>query len=146
METAGFFINDPHADWANRLITTLELHRDTRRADGIDYPEVRIEAVWKDMITDAQTDGILSGEGNIPMAIVDYETRVNPCWPMPGLDDTLCWLKQNGFHLGIVSNAQFYTPLLFPALSENTLDAHGFDTDLCIWSYQERIGKPSQEL
>jgi putative hydrolase of the HAD superfamily len=47
---------------------------------------------------------------------------------------------------GIVSNAQFYTPLLFSAFFDQTLEEIGFDTDCCIWSYRELKAKPSSDL
>ena len=55
-------------------------------------------------------------------------------------------LKERGFVMGIVSNAQFYTPLLFRAFFEQTLEDIGFDPDCCIWSYKELKAKPSDDL
>ena len=55
-------------------------------------------------------------------------------------------LNQRRFALGIVSNAQFYTPLLFKALLGRPLEDFGFEDARCIWSYFEREGKPSQNL
>jgi len=46
---------------------------------------------------------------------VEYECRVNPVWPMPAALETIETLRARGFRLGIVSNAQFYTPLIIEA-------------------------------
>jgi putative hydrolase of the HAD superfamily len=65
---------------------------------------------------------------------------------MPGLADTLCRLKAAGFPLGIVSNAQFFTPLLFPAFLNESPAAAGFSPDLCVYSFREGEAKPSPHL
>jgi putative hydrolase of the HAD superfamily len=65
---------------------------------------------------------------------------------MPGSLETIGTLKEQGMVLGIVSNAQFYTPLLFSVLFNHSIDETGFDPDCCIWSYRERKAKPSPHL
>ena len=65
---------------------------------------------------------------------------------MPGLKETLAAIRERGLLLGIVSNAQFYTPLLFEAFLGAPPDELGFTPDCCVWSYREREGKPSTAL
>lgn len=77
---------------------------------------------------------------------VHYECRVNPVWPMPGAKAVISELKDRGYHLGIVSNAQFYTPLTLEALFQTSLHSLGFDDQLCFWSYENLEAKPSQRL
>jgi len=125
---------------------SLDKFRKLREEEGIEFPEVRIEEVWEDLVGSARKAGWLSGSGDLELAIVDHECRVNPCWPLPGLDELLTDLGDQGFTLGIVSNAQFYTPLLFPALLGNALQEFAFMESCCIWSYKEREGKPSTGL
>jgi putative hydrolase of the HAD superfamily len=48
--------------------------------------------------------------------------------------------------LGLVSNAQFYTPLLFPALLGAEEHELGFHAELCAYSYRLGRAKPSTEL
>jgi len=48
--------------------------------------------------------------------------------------------------MGIISNAQFYTPLLFNWYLESEPEDLGFFTDLIIFSYQEGHAKPSGML
>lgn len=146
LETAGYKIHNRGAPWSDTFMTTLGAFRDERGKAGIRYPEVRIEEVWTRFIEDAANNGWLSGTGNIELAIVDHECRVNPCWPMPGLSSILGRLAQSNIQLGIVSNAQFYTPLLFPALLDADLTTCGINPDLCVWSFEEREGKPSTRL
>ena len=52
-------------------------------------------------------------------------------------------LHAGGLRTGIVSNAQFYTPLILEALTGRSLDEIGFEEELCSWSYRLRRAKPS---
>jgi putative hydrolase of the HAD superfamily len=65
---------------------------------------------------------------------------------MPGAARLLSFLKAAGFVLGIVSNAQFYTPLLFEAFFGGTPEALGFSPELLIYSYRVGEAKPSPVL
>lgn len=121
------------------------------RANAIDFPEIDIRAIWSDAIGLLQDSRIITLPGtptdfDIERLAIQYEARTNPVWPMPFLHETLSALKSRGLSLGIVSNAQFYTPLLFPALLHATLDDYGFDPGCSIWSYEQHRGKPSPEL
>jgi putative hydrolase of the HAD superfamily len=121
----------------------LEWHKAGHEA-GIDFPEVEIIKVWKKIV-----DSLLNmdtGLNRIRHLAVEYECRVNPVFPMPGSIETIEALKTRGMALGIVSNAQFYTPLLFPAFFGKTVEELGFDPDCCIWSYKELKAKPSATL
>jgi putative hydrolase of the HAD superfamily len=146
LETAGYAIDAPGAPWSRVFLATLERYRGERKAGGVIFPEVRIEEVWRGFIDEARGNAWLHGQGDLELAIVDHECRVNPCWPMPGLAEVLDRLARAAIPMGIVSNAQFYTPLLFPALMGRELADFGLDPGLCVWSYLEREGKPSTRL
>ncbi|NDV61811.1 HAD family hydrolase [Puniceicoccales bacterium CK1056] len=146
LETAGYEVLDREAPWSANFMGTLQRFRRDRAKAGIDYPEVHIEEVWQDLIEESKNAGFLAGSGDVQLAIVDHECRVNPCWPMPNLEETLSRLTREGLHLGIVSNAQFYTPLLFPALISKPHTEYAFDSKHCVWSWMEREGKPSTGL
>jgi putative hydrolase of the HAD superfamily len=146
LTTAGFEVLDREAAWSGAFMQTLQRFRKERQDMGIAYPEVHIEEVWKAFVSAARKAGWLSGTGDLRLAIVDHECRVNPCWPMPGLDATLERLTHKGLRLGIVSNAQFYTPLLFPALIGKPHTAYAFESKFSVWSWREREGKPSTAL
>ena len=119
-------------------------------AAGIDFPEVDIAKIWKKVIGRLRKDGILKPPKldiePIRKLALEYECLINPVWPMPDCLETLRNLKERGLVLGIVSNAQFYTPLLFHAFFERALEDLGFDPDCCIWSYKELKAKPSTDL
>lgn len=146
LETAGFAIRQPGAPWSAAFMEQLDRARQARQRQGVAFPEVRIEEVWQALVETAAGDGWLDGSGSIELAIVDHECRVNPCWPMPGLESVLDELNRRGLALGIVSNAQFYTPLLFPSLMGRPLEDFGFRDALSVWSYRRREGKPSRNL
>jgi putative hydrolase of the HAD superfamily len=115
---------------------------------GIQYPEVEIRKVWKEVLAALNNEGLYGGAittESIERIGVEYECLVNPVWPMPGLKDILEKLAER-LHLGIVSNAQFHTPLLFPALLGDSHDHLGFEEDLCFWSYRCLQAKPSAAL
>lgn len=117
-----------------------------RRDGGIDYPEVEIREVWRDLLVEWRHPAASDPEV-IERIAVAYEVAVNPVWPMPGLSETLSALRERGLALGIVSNAQFYTPPMFPAfLNGRTLTDLGFDESLQVYSFQLREGKPSRRL
>ena len=122
---------------------------DTARESGTDFPEVEISRVWKKVIERFQTLELLKPDDDpqrIERLAVEYECRVNPVWPMPGALQTIENLKARGFRLGIVSNAQFYTPLIIEALFDKPLEALGFEKELCVFSYKELKAKPAVEL
>lgn len=48
--------------------------------------------------------------------------------------------------MGIVSNAQFYSPAMFPAFLGQNLLQLGFHPELCVFSYRHGHGKPSTHL
>ena len=122
---------------------------ETARAQGITYPEVDIRAIWRQVLGDLQQQHILTGEitnERIRRVSIEYEFRVNPVWPMPDARMIITQLHARRIVLGIVSNAQFYTPLMFPALLGISHVAAGFAPELCAWSFELREAKPSHAI
>lgn len=115
-----------------------EEHR-ALKAKGIATPEVVIEKIWGRLYPQAS-------EGQLKRLALAYELKVNPVWPMPGLGPCLTALRRSDVRLGIVSNAQFYTPLLMAHLLGTSLAAAGFDPDLCLYSYRLGQAKPGTML
>lgn len=116
-----------------------------RRAEGIACPEVDVRHVWRAVLEAAAPKARLSDEAIVRFA-VEVECRVNPVWPMPELRETLARLARRGICLGIVSNAQCFTPLLFDALLGARLEALGFAPAYCAWSWRLGEAKPSPRL
>lgn len=118
-----------------RLLAAIRNHHEEAFASGIDYPEVDILAIWRNLAG--------GDESLVEMRALDHEWRSNPVWPMPGAADMLRALRGRGLLLGIVSNAQFFTPPLFEALLGEDAESLGFDEAACAWSYILRRAKPS---
>ena len=133
----------------NLLLLSIEYFQRKRSKEGVRYPEVEIRQVWKYFLEKLVTKKLINplpADLDIEGLIIEYECRVNPTQPMPGLVDTLNELHQRGFKISIISNAQFYTPLLFDALIGKSLSELNICTDCAIWSYILKEGKPSQRL
>jgi len=112
---------------------------------GARNPEVEIREVWQRLITRTAPNLRLSPDRIEEMAL-RFELAVNPVWPMPDLGHILDQLSIRFPPFGIVSNAQFFTPLLFPALTGRSLRDLHFDPFSCVWSFEEREAKPSTKL
>lgn len=125
----------------------IDEHQDDRRKLGIEYPEVDIRRVWEDFLQMLEKEGFISvGSSVLPETLaIDYETRVNPTQAMPGLEETLAELKAFG-PMSMISNAQFYTPLLFEAFLGADIATLGFVDSCNVWSYTMLEGKPSKNL
>ncbi len=149
LEACGATIRDEWADAAfgQQLLNQIRAHQQARRSQGVEYPEVDIREVWNNLIQDWQRAEMIDNiEINTEALVIEYEARANPAWPMPNLLETITTLRERGVVLGIVSNAQFFTPLLFEAFLEKPFDELGFDPQLCIWSYELLEAKPSTRL
>jgi putative hydrolase of the HAD superfamily len=125
-------------------------HHQQLRAQGIDYPEVDIVEIWRDALRAWERQGTIVDKAisgvDLRRLAVEYESRANPVWPMPGLIKCLQELRNRGLRLGIVSNAQFFTLELFPALFGQSAQDLGFDPQLQYYSYQYHQAKPGEYL
>ncbi|MDF1754191.1 MAG: HAD family hydrolase [Verrucomicrobiales bacterium] len=125
----------------NALAEYFDLIDELHRKSDHEYPEIEIRTVWTALLERHGLSPDLASE-----ACVIFECAANPVWPMPELEESLSAIKSSGKRLGIISNAQFYTPLLFPALFGKELPELGFDREAVIYSYQVGEGKPSRNL
>ena len=119
------------------------------KSRGREYPEVDMRTILSRVLDHLAGKGLFAAEADrrfCEILAVEYECRLNPTWPMPGAAQTLRCLSERGTDLGIISNAQFFTPLLFPALLSVSPEKLGFDPELCVWSYRNLEAKPSHAL
>lgn len=126
-------------DLINAFFHTIKSAHETMRQQGVDFPEVEIDRIWMDVL----------GTGDIDTArrfAIEFEMIVNPGWPMPQMVDVLSALRNSGMHLGIISNAQFFTPLLFKVFCGDVPENMGFQAGLIFYSYRHRTAKPSRRL
>lgn len=118
------------------------------RAKGVEFPEIDIRSIWRSIIPSGWPDGSgrPAGQATLEALAIAWESTANPVWPMPGAPETLQRLREREILLAVVSNAQFFTPLLFDALFGAAPTALGFAPDLCHWSYQHGHAKPGKFL
>lgn len=108
------------------------------KANGIDYPEVKIDDIWMQVLGWHHRDKARS-------FALAFELISNPVYPMPGLQQFVAKIHER-CSMGIISNAQFYTPLLLERFFNASLEKTGFARDLLIFSYRTGYAKPSEHL
>ena len=124
---------------SKRLVQSIRTAHHVKKERGISYPEIEIDAIWQDILK-------WPDRNRIRDFAIAYEWTVNSAFPMPGLDETLRTLRHRGLKMGIISNAQFFTPLLFEWFLGASPTHLGFDNDLTLYSYQHGEAKPSHSL
>jgi len=125
------------------------------RKKGEDFPEAKIEGVWGLILMMLKRRGY-DPEQAVPGQAGDLARYLAYTYNFfslgrelyPGVVDALAALKKNNIALGIVSNAQFYTPidltLLVRDQSRGAYDDFNeiFDPDLTFFSYEYNVAKP----
>lgn len=149
MEAAGFFIQDEVTPIAELFLDTIHAEQDIRRDQGMKYPEVDIVGVWEDLIGQLEAYEVIRGKvtrTKLELLAIHYEARVNPVYPMPGVLDVIESVLDKGCSLGIISNAQKFTPLLFDTFFDDNVGDLGFEEIACVWSYEHGTAKPGTEI
>lgn len=140
----GLTIPDPVTSPDSALTETIRRRHAESRAAGAEYPEVEIVSVWAETLE--RLGVACSDESTLRRLVVEYENRVNPVWSMPGCREMLERLRDAGLLLGLVSNAQFYTPPLFEALLSADRTELGVRRELESYSFRIGSAKPGREL
>ncbi|MFP4113173.1 MAG: HAD family hydrolase [Spirochaetota bacterium] len=143
----GSPLSERSADEMARLYhdAIAESHRASRE-HGVQHPEVEITSIWRRVVNRMSADGLEPGPVDVEILSVAYEALTNPVWPMPGAAELLHALRARSFPFGVVSNAQFYTRLLFRAFFGATIERLGFDHALLSFSYERGCAKPDPAL
>ncbi len=123
----------------NMLVSTIKRQHQIKKTMGIEHPEIEIEKIWMeilgiDEVTRAKEFGL------------EWELLTNPVYPMPNVKKVLSQCKRRNFAMGLISNAQFYTPYMFEWLLGTSLNELGFNAELIILSYRIGHAKPSALL
>lgn len=136
----------------DKFTAAIRMEHEKAKATGVRYPEVDFREIWSAVLPEI-TNNKVAGFDPADVSAVDisafaleFELRVNPTWPMPNAEAILDLLHDRGLMLGIVSNAQFFTPLLFDALFDRGLEDLGVSRELTYFSYEHRQAKPGTEL
>ena len=113
-------------------------HQELRKR-GVDFPEVNIDRIWMKVLP--------QDVRNIARQFaVEFELIINPVYPMPNLARMLSACRHQGISMGIISNAQFYTPYLFRWFLDLDVKDLAIDPELVFYSYQYEVAKPSPAL
>ncbi len=143
-ETATFFLK--------QLPEKIKSNQQEIKQKGHPFPDIDIFKVWREMLEEAQKAGLvsLSGEESLTDTIFIFELLSNKVFPMPGMKEVLTKLNNKGIPLGIVSNAQFYTPILMNYFLTGKFtpaqDIELFAPELSVFSFKELRGKPDTAL
>jgi putative hydrolase of the HAD superfamily len=122
-----------------KLHHAIEARHHKLRQSGSDIPEVEIDIIWQSIL--ACKDIELARN-----FAIEYELIANPVYPMPHLAKLLRACRQQNCDMGLISNAQFFTPLLFEWFLGAEATTLGFSPELIILSYQIGFAKPSPVL
>ena len=114
------------------------------RDKSINFPEVDIIQIWHQVYTFLEIETFTIQD--LVRTALQFEIQTNKIWLMPGTGTLLKSLKEKSIPFGIVSNAQFYTPVFLEYLLGRTLEETGFTEKLCSWSYRQGRGKPDPEI
>jgi putative hydrolase of the HAD superfamily len=106
------------------------------RNKGNDFPEVRIDQIWQQVLH-------INERETIRQFALEYELIANPAYPMPNLANLLSACREKQKLMGLISNAQFYTPYLFSWFLDADPAGLGFNPDLIFYSYRYETAKPS---
>ncbi|MHB8861935.1 MAG: HAD family hydrolase [Pirellulaceae bacterium] len=133
-----------------RLAAIIRAAHEAAHCRGIDHPEVDIQEIWNLTLKSLAADGVLEhadmSRTQLRQLAVEFECRTNPVWPMPHASWCLHSLRASGIQIGLISNAQFFTSELFPALLGATPAALGISSQLQFYSYQYGEAKPGTGL
>ncbi len=127
------------------LFREIEKRHAESRSKGVDYPEVEVDRVWMNVLMNilGKSNHVEEQQSKTRQFAELFELIVNPVYPMPKLGELLTACKDSGIVMGIISNAQFYTPYLFNWFFDSDPEDLGFHPDLTIYSYKFGCAKPS---
>lgn len=132
-----------------RLLEEIVHSHERSRAAGATVPEVDIRRIWRTALAASPAEplrALARDDASIERVAVIYEQLANPTAAMPGAAALLRTLDEVGMTLGIVSNAQFYTPPAIAAHLGAEPAALGFDPKLTVYSYELGEAKPSNAM
>jgi putative hydrolase of the HAD superfamily len=118
------------------FFSAIDIEHKRLKKTGVDFPEVEIDRLWMRVLEIEELDVVRA-------FAVEFELIVNPVYPMPNLEKMLSALKMSKVLMGIVSNAQFFTPYLFSWFFDSSPQELGFQSDLIFYSYKSGHAKPS---
>ncbi|MBA2117199.1 HAD family hydrolase [Bremerella alba] len=147
-EASGVQCKVPAEEMIARFYEVIQDDHKIATKRGTSYPEVVIEEIWEKVFDAPMRLGQVELPCDFDMKLFawEFETRVNPVWPMPGFQEVLQWLHEQEYTLGIISNAQYFTPKIVETFLDSPLEEKGFRPENCFFSYEHRVAKPGTDL
>jgi putative hydrolase of the HAD superfamily len=155
LDAANIKMSENIANPRQVLVEMLETFKESiiqfhlaERSDERPYPEVDILKIWEEIILSNRDRNYLKLNGLLCIKCFTFvfEVLCNRIYPMPGMKDVILYLAQKGIPLGIISNAQFYTPVILNYFIHGNIsedeEVLPFDADLTIFSYKHQRSKP----
>ena len=156
LDAANIKITSNDKDVLNHILKdfeyTIRICHEASKMNKIPYPEIDVLSIWKIVLIHARRKGLVffNEDADIMLMTCVFEFLSNKVHPMPGLKETIHALQKKEIPLGIVSNAQFYTPVLMNYFLNDKITmkdrVKGFDRELSVFSYQFGKGKPDHTL
>lgn len=151
-----FLDGNPAETLMELYVREIEKTHRRKRSHGVFSPEVKIEQIWLRIIRRLGTRGYKPDGGrakmdlNLAFRVAYFFDDVYQAKTLyPGTRKTLEGIKSLGLRQGIVSNAQFYTPIALKMLLGQS-GRHGgdpmkrlFDNRLVFFSYRLGVSKPN---
>jgi len=137
------------AEIIGKLESLIREDHKISNANGNKYPEVDIIKIWDQLVTWLIQKKIVQKTSNFNLKRITavFEILSNPVYPMPGMKALIQQINAAGIPMGIVSNAQFYTPIILNYYLANTITGSEavqfFNKDITVYSYLEKMAKPS---
>ncbi|OQY35006.1 MAG: hypothetical protein B6241_02470 [Spirochaetaceae bacterium 4572_59] len=111
---------------------------------SIEYPEVDIISIWEQLYNFLGLKEPFIED--LIQTCLRFEIQTNKISLMPGTIELLEELADMNIPTGIVSNAQFYTPLFLEYLLKDKLKTYNLNEDISSWSYKIGRGKPDFQI
>jgi putative hydrolase of the HAD superfamily len=147
---------------AQELLDQIAQEHIRARLAGIEFPEVDIIEMWRQTVAKLVEDGRIQSTSSgadsqadrsprfsddlLQRLAMHYELRVNPVWAMPHARQCLESLHDAGLTLGIISNAQSFTKILWRVLLDAETSNFAFNDELTFYSYSYGRAKPGSYL
>jgi putative hydrolase of the HAD superfamily len=155
MRDAAVALKDPHTvgrETIDIFRGQIAARHSSLKEKGMPYPEVDIVEVWEAVIRLLEERGLVrsSPETDYRRLALRFEVSNNPVYPMPDMKAALEGLRRRGVVLGIISNAQFITPILMNYFLSGRVSEDQrvppFSSDLTLFSFEWGRAKPDPWL
>ena len=132
--------------------TTIKKHKEEAKSIERPYPEVDILEVWQETLTYFEKKSVIKCPEEVDLKLLTFvfELQTNKVWPMPNMEKVIKILGEKEIQLGIISNAQFYTPVIMNYfLHQECKDGRiiaPFQNEITVYSFEELRLKPDVKL